>query len=41
MSKGTRAIRLRIAIGGVIMFIALFFWVLGHDSLVQHLGVTR
>ena len=41
MSKGTRTIHFKIAIGGVLMFVALLFWVLGHDSLVHYVGVTR
>jgi len=33
--------KVRIAVGGVVMFIALLFWILGHDSLVHYVGVTR
>lgn len=41
MSKNTRAIKFKLAIGGILMFVALLFWVLGHDSLVHYVGVTR
>ena len=41
MSKVTRTIKFRIAIGGVLMFVALLFWILGHDNLVHYVGVTR